>query len=262
MADGGVLILLTTIAKKWLLAAGILFFTCISSVQAMEIEDLIRHMDKLWRGETSHALMSMQVTTKNYQRTMVMETWSRGMDHSLVVIKDPIKDRGVATLKVKENIWNYLPKIDRVAKVPSSMMSGSWMGSHFTNDDLVRESTFETDYDSTISYAGMRDGRLVYEIMSIPKENSAVVWGKIVMIMDQKTLAPLTSEYYDEEGELMRKMLFDKTRKINGFDVPMRMTLLPNDKPDESTIVEYQSIEFAVPLQENFFSLQNLKKGL
>jgi len=175
------------------------------------------------------------------------------------VIREPVKDRGIATLKVKENIWNYLPKINRVTKVPSSMMSGSWMGSHFTNDDLVKESSFEDDYDSHISFEGERDGRNIYELTSLPKPDAAVVWGKVVMLIDQRTLAPLKALYYDEEGVLIRTMSFDQLQEIDGRPIPMRLSLQPEDKPNESTVIVYHSIEFGVPLEPSFFSLQSLK---
>ena len=230
------------------------------SVFAIDVDELIRHIDSLWRGETSHANMTMMVKTQRYQRTMTMEAWSRGNDYSLVSILNPIKDKGIATLKVKENIWNYLPKINRVTKVPSSMMSGSWMGSHFTNDDLVQESTFEDDYTSTITFEGLQKGRLIYELTSIPKENAAVVWGKVVMQIEQKTLAPYRGLYYDEEGILIRTMSFDQIKKIGLRSVPMRMTLQPEDKKDESTVILYNEIKFEVPLQSSFFSLQNLQR--
>lgn len=228
--------------------------------QAIEVEELIRHIDKLWRGETSQATMTMTVRTNRYERSMTMEAWSRGKDYSLIVIRQPVKDRGISTLKVKENIWNYLPKINRVTKVPSSMMSGSWMGSHFTNDDLVKESTYEDDYDSSISFEGERDGRDIYEISSIPKPNAAVVWGKVTMEIEQKTLAPYRALYYDEDGVLIRTMTFDQIRSIDGRAVPMRMSLQPEEKPNESTVISYQAIEFGVPLETAFFSLQNLQQ--
>ncbi len=227
---------------------------------ATEVSELIQHIDKLWRGETSHAKMTMQVKTRRYERSMTLEAWSRGKDYSLIVIRKPIKDKGIATLKVKENIWNYLPKINRVTKVPSSMMSGSWMGSHFSNDDLVKESTFEDDYNSSISFEGKRDGVSIYELTSIPKPNAAVVWGKVVMQIDQKTLAPRIAYYYDEEGTLMRTMRFDQPQLIDKLTVPMRLTLKPEDKPEESTVITYQSIKLDIPLSASFFSLQNLQK--
>lgn len=227
---------------------------------AIELDELIRHIDELWRGDTSRSTMTMTVKTQRYQRSMTMEAWSRGKDYSLLVLQKPIKDKGIATLKVKENIWNYLPKINRVTKVPSSMMSGSWMGSHFTNDDLVKESTFEDDYTSKITFEGQRNGVAIYEMTSIPKPDAAVVWGKVVMEIRQDTLSPYRARYYDEEGLLVRTMTFDQPKKIDKRTVPMRMTLQPEDKPDESTVIVYESIAFEIPLNDSFFSLQNLQK--
>ncbi len=245
---------------KALLVAGLFALMLVAPAQAMDVDTLIRHIDNLWRGETSQALMTMTVKTQRYQRSMSLEAWSRGKDDSLVVIREPIKDRGIATLKVKENIWNYLPKINRVTRVPSSMMSGSWMGSHFTNDDLVKESTFEDDYDSSITFEGTRDGKAIYELTSLPKPDAAVVWGKVVIEIEQQTLAPLRWVYYDEEDTLIRTLSFDQVEKIGARIVPMRLSLQPEDKPGESTVITYQTIEFGVDIKSSFFSLQNLKQ--
>ena len=242
------------------LLLSLLFILVSLPVSAIEIDELIRHIDRLWRGETSRASMTMTVKTQRYKRSMTMEAWSRGKDYSLVVIRNPIKDKGIATLKVKENIWNYLPKINRVTKVPSSMMSGSWMGSHFTNDDLVKESTFEDDFNSSITFEGMRNGMTIYEMTSIPKEDAAVVWGKVMMQIEQKTLAPHRALYYDEEGLLVRTLTFDQPQQIGERTVPMRLTLQPEDKPEESTVIIYNDIVLDVPIADAFFSLQNLQK--
>ena len=231
------------------------------SASAIEIKELIQHIDSLWRGETSKATMTMTVKTRRYERSMTMESWSRGKDYSLVVIRAPIKDKGIATLKVKDNIWNYLPKINRVTKVPSSMMSGSWMGSHFSNDDLVKESTFEDDYTSSITFEGKRNEVSIYELTSIPKPDAAVVWGRVVMEIGQKSLSPLRALYYDEEGLLIRTMTFDQPQKINKLTVPMRLTLQPEDKPEESTVIVYKEIVLDIPLEDSFFSLQNLQRA-
>lgn len=227
---------------------------------ATDIDALIKHIDHLWRGETSRAEMEMQVKTQRYQRTMTMETWSRGKEYSLVRIRNPVKDRGIATLKVEANIWNYLPKINRVTKIPSSMMSGSWMGSHFTNDDLIKESTFAEDYQSAISFEGERNGQMLYEITSIPNVDAAVVWGKVIMQIEQHTLAPLQALYYDEEEVLIRTLTFDQQRTLDDRVIPMRLTLQPTDKPNESTVIIYRNIRFGVPLDSTFFSLKNLQR--
>jgi len=242
------------------LISSLLLLSISLPTSAVTIEELTRHIDELWRGDTSHATMTMTVKTLRYERSMTMEAWSRGKDYSLVVIREPIKDKGIATLKVKENIWNYLPKINRVTKVPSSMMSGSWMGSHFTNDDLVKESTMQDDYISNITFEGKRAGINIYELTSIPKEDAAVVWGKVVMELEQKTLAPYRALYYDEEGLLIRTMTFDQPKIINKLTVPMRLILQPEDKPEESTVIIYKDIVLDIPLKDSFFSLQNLQR--
>jgi outer membrane lipoprotein-sorting protein len=238
----------------------LLSLATLPAVQAMEIDELMSHIDRLWRGDTSQATMTMTVKTRRYERTMTMEAWSRGQDYSLVVIREPVKDRGIATLKVKENIWNYLPKINRVTKVPASMMSGSWMGSHFTNDDLVKESTFIDDFESVISFEGERDGTPIYEVTSIPRPDAAVVWGKVVMSIRQDNFAPLVAHYFDEEGQLVRLMRFDRIERVDGRAIPLRMTLLPQDKPDESTVVVYEKIAFGMALDDNVFSLRGLQQ--
>lgn len=243
-----------------LLVAALLAPGVAGATEALDAETLIRHFDRLWRGDTSKATMTMTVKTLRYERTMTMDAWSRGKDYSLVIIREPVKDRDVATLKVGDNIWNYLPKINRVTKVPSSMMSGSWMGSHFTNDDLVKDSSFEADYRSTISFQGVRDGQQVVEITSMTKPDAPMIWGKVVTLVDAKTLAPRSSRYYDEAGALIRTMTYDHPKTIGERVVPMRMRLQPEDKPEESTVIEYEDITFGVPLEASFFSLQSLQR--
>ncbi len=261
--------------REFLATLVALFFLCTPSLaQEVELKELIRHVDQLWRGQTSHTLMTMTVKTQRYQRTIQMEAWSKGKEHSLVLIRAPKKDKGIATLKVENNIWNYLPKINRVTKVPASMMSGSWMGSHFTNDDLVKESSFEEDYHSSITFQGEREGQLIYEITFIAKDNAAVVWERVVMLIGQENLAPIQALYYGEDTSgintnknkgtvtlpLVRTIQFDQLADISGRIIPQRLTLVPEDKSGESTVVTYQNLTFGVSLRSGFFSLQNLKR--
>ncbi|MDH4247695.1 MAG: outer membrane lipoprotein-sorting protein [Deltaproteobacteria bacterium] len=221
--------------------------------------ELMRRMDELWRGDASHARMTMQVRTRNYTRSMTLESWSRGKEHSLIRILSPKKDEGIATLKVSDNIWNYLPNINRVTKVPASMMGGAWMGSHFTNDDLVRESSFESDYTSTVTFSGEREGVRVYEITSRPRPDAAVVWGKLVTVLTQEGLLPVRTEYFDESEVKVRVMTFSNPVKFSGRLVPSRMELRPLDKPEEFTAIDYEALEFNPALPENLFSLQRLQ---
>lgn len=232
----------------------------VTGAEFSDANALMRHIDRLWRSDSSRATLSMAVQTSRYKRTIKMEAWSKGKDMSLIIIREPKKDRGIATLKVKENIWNYLPKINRVTKVPPSMMSGSWMGSHFTNDDLVKESTFEDDYVSKITFSGKRDGIVIYEVTSIPRPNAPVVWGKVVTEIEKTRLTPLVALYYDEDGVLARTMRFENVKKNGTRYVPMRLVLKPEDKPNESTAITYHDIKFDMKLPDRIFSLQNLQK--
>ncbi len=240
----------------WLGAAALL----VAPAAAMDGKEILRKIDDLWRGTSSAALMSMHVKTENWERTLQMKGYSKGKDLSLVRITLPKQEAGTATLKVEENIWNYLPKTRRVMKVPSSMMMGSWMGSHFTNDDLVRESRLEEDYELELVEKETEDGRAVYELTLLPKPDAPVVWGKIVLEVDRETFIPTWQDYYDEEGTLVRRATYDQVQDIGDRLVPMRMRMAPTEKPDEFTEIVYEKLMFDVDLKDEFFSLQNLKR--
>ncbi|MBW1854948.1 MAG: outer membrane lipoprotein-sorting protein, partial [Deltaproteobacteria bacterium] len=162
-------------------------------------QQILDKIDKMYRGESSIGTYLMKIKTTHWERNLRIKSWTRDLDYTLIRIEYPKKEKGVTTLKVENNLWNYLPKIKRVIKVPSSLMMGSWMGSHFTNDDLVKESTLANDYHHRITFEGKRDGQEVYEITLLPKEEAAVVWGKIVVVVRQKDLIPLYQEYCDEK---------------------------------------------------------------
>lgn len=160
----------------------------VSNARAHEI---LRQVDELWRGESSHAVVKMQVKTAHYTRTIKMDVWSKGKDQSLVRIIFPKKEKGTATLRSANNIYSYLPKTDRTIRLTSGMMAGSWMGSHFTNDDLVDASRREDDFDVQISFEGIRDSQKVIEFTLIPKADAAVVWGKVVLTVRASDFIPL-----------------------------------------------------------------------
>lgn len=228
-----------------------------SQIDAMEI---LTKVDDLWRGESSYAVINMEVLTSHWQRTLKLKVWSLGKDYSLIVITRPPKERGIATLKTHNDIWNYLPRVNRVIRVPTSMMMAGWMGSHFTNDDLVKESRMSEDYDSKITFDGIRNGTEIYELTLIPKPDAPVVWGKIVIVVTKKDLLPTESLYFDEDGELARSMTFTDVKVFSGRTVPATMTLVPADKPDEKTVIRYSQMEFGLKLDTGFFSLRNLSR--
>jgi len=223
-------------------------------------KDLLDKVDDLYRGKSAHGRMTMKVTTTHWTREMSLEFWDQGKDRSLLRILAPLKEKGTATLKAGKEMWNYLPKVKRVIKVPSSMMGGSWMGSHFTNDDLVKESRMADDYDTEISFEGMRDGLEVIELSSIAKKNAAVVWGKLVTLIRKADNLPLRLDYYDEDLRLARRMTFSAIKKMGGRLVPTVSRMVPTDKPNESTEITYQEVEFDVDLPDDLFTLRSLER--
>jgi outer membrane lipoprotein-sorting protein len=202
----------------------------------------------------------MEVVTENWEREMTMELWSLGTDYSLVRLRAPRKEAGTATLMADDDIWNYLPKVDRTIKIPSSMMGGAWMGSHFTNDDLVKESQLIDDYDVELIFDGDRDGANVWEFRLTPKPTAAVVWGHIEYQVRQDDYMPLWTRFYDEDGDLSRTMTYSDFSELGGRLVPAVMEMQPADKPGERTAIAYQELEFDVDIEQSFFSLRNLQR--
>jgi outer membrane lipoprotein-sorting protein len=224
-------------------------------------QEIIDHVDRIMRGESSYGTATMEVVTENWERQMSMEVWSLGTEYSLIRITAPKKEQGTATLKAGDEIWNYLPRVDRTIKIPASMMMGAWMGSHFTNDDLVKESRLIEDYDIAISFDGSRDGATVWELTLTPKPEAAVVWGRIEYQVRQDDWMPTWARYYDEDDDLVRTMTFTDFRVLGGRLVPAVMDVRPEDKPGERTTVRYESLEFDIGIDESFFSLRALRSG-
>ncbi len=221
---------------------------------------IIDRVDRLLRGDSSIGTVDMAVVTDRWERNMKLSIWSEGTDKVLVKVLEPRREAGTATLKVESDIWNYLPKIDRTIRIPSSMMMASWMGSHFTNDDLVRESRLIHDYDIEISYEGDREGVEVYEFTLTPRPDAPVVWGRIVMRIRKADLMPLWSRYYGEDGLLRRTMTFSDFQVMGGRQIPARMRMVPEDKPEEYTEMLYQDLRFDVPIPDGTFSLGALRR--
>jgi len=222
--------------------------------------EILDRVDDLFRGAQSTAKMEMTVTTENWTRTLSMEAWSKGKDKALVRILSPKKERGTATLRSGKEIWNYLPKVKRTIKLPSSMMSGSWMGSHFTNDDLVKESRFAEDYTFQVTFRGKRGAEQLVEIDCRPKPSAAVVWGKVLVEVEASSYLPVRVRYYSEDMKLARTVTFGKNQKFGSRTLPSIMTAVPADKPKESTRIVYQSIDFDTAVPDGMFSLRELQR--
>ncbi len=218
--------------------------------------ELVRAVETQYQGETSYSKATMTIVTGSWTREYTMESWSEGRDKFLTRILAPVKDRGVATLKVNDDMWNYLPKIDRLMKIPSSLMGDGWMGSHITNDDLVKENKIDELYNMTVL---SNDGTIA-SIQCIPKPDAAVVWGNIIYRINIEKLMPVDIQYFDEDGELVRTIVFEDVKKISGRWIPMVMIVQPEDLPGEYTKMVYSELKFDIPLENNMFSVNSLRR--
>lgn len=222
------------------------------------VDDVMDYLNDLYRAESSHARMEMAITTENWSRTLELESWTRGEDLALVVIRAPAREAGTATLKTDEGLWNYAPRADRLMRVPSGMMSDGWMGSHVTNEDMMRESDYVDDYETTLAW-GEDEGRRTIVATSIPSESAAVVYTRVVYVMTADTWTPLRTDFYDGD-DLVRTFRYADVRTIDGKPIPMRMEIIPHESPGESTTVVYQTLEFDARLDADLFTQRGLRR--
>jgi len=222
--------------------------------------EIVDRVARLFITKSSIATVEMRITNENWQRNISMRIWSLREENILVRISSPSEDAGAATLKVGSKIWHYLPKANRTIEMPASMTTTSWMGSHFTLDDLVKQSRLTSDYSVTTSFEGMRDGVAVYEYTLTPKPSAAVVWGKITLEIRQVDLMPISQRYYDEDGKPVRELTFSEYKTVSGRLIPTRLVMQPLNKAGEQTTLVYENIVFDAPISDETFSLSNLKR--
>jgi outer membrane lipoprotein-sorting protein len=191
---------------------------------------------------------------------MEMKTWALEPDYAIVLITAPAKEKGTVTLKRETEIWQWLPSINRVIKIPPSMMMQSWMGSDFTNDDLVRESSVVNDYTHKILGEDTLSGYDCYKIELSPKPQATVVWGKIIVWITKKNYLQLRTDYYDEDGTRMRKMIGGDVKELGGRIIPTHWEMIPLDEEGHKTIMDYLEIKFNIDTDPSFFSQQNMKR--
>lgn len=230
------------------------------SAQELSAREIVSRADAKVRGKTSQGEMKMTIVRPSWTREMSMKSWSKGTDYSLILVTAPARDKGTATLKREKEIWNWQPSIDRVIKLPPSMMMQSWLGSDFTNDDLIRESSMVEDYTQKLLGSETIDGRASYKIEMIPHEDAPVVWGKLLTWIDKEEFIQLKTEFYDEDGYLVNTMLGKNIREMGGKTLATRLEVVPADEEGHKTVVEYLDMEFDKPIPESFFSLQNMKR--
>ncbi len=255
-----------TSSAKWLSILALVPFLVLPPAATADGEtpkrasEILRSVDDLWRGNSSHAITTMRVKTRHYTRTMRLEGWSKGKEQTLFRVLEPKRERGTVTLKSGNHIYTYLPKTDRKIRLTSGMMMGSWMGSHLTNDDLVKEARLEDDYIARISFEGVRDGQNIIEFTLIPKPEAAVVWGKVILVVLADSSTPLSEQFYDEDMQLVRTFSFTDMKLLAGRMRPAVMRVVPVDEPEEFTEFIYEKLELDIEISDHFFSVSNLKR--
>ena len=223
-------------------------------------KEIVAKADKKFKGETSTGEIKMTIVRPTWQREIQMKNWSKGDDYSLILITAPARDKGSGFLKREKEIWNWQPSIDRVIKMPPSMMMQSWMGSDFTNDDLVKQSSVVDDYTHKILGSETIEGRDCYQIEMVPKEGAAVVWGRVVIWIDKADFLQLKTEFYDEDDYLAHTIFGKKIKNLGGKLLPSVLEVVPADDEGHKTMVEYLWIKFDEPIKDQFFSVQSLKR--
>lgn len=231
-----------------------------ASAQNPDPAEIIRNMEDVMRGNSSYAEMTMSIERPRYTREFSIKSWALGEDFSLILITAPARDQGTTFLKRKNEIWNFVPNIDRTIKLPPSMMSQSWMGSDFSNDDLVRESSTVDDYEHRILREETIDGRDAWVLELIPKPDTPIVWGKVLLWVSKYGYLQLRVENYDQRDRLASTMEFSEIRKLGGREIPSRMTMVPADRPNQRTVITYHSLEFDIDISESFFTQQNMRR--
>ncbi|MDA0791703.1 MAG: outer membrane lipoprotein-sorting protein [Proteobacteria bacterium] len=249
--------------SRFLLAPLLAMFTAFAAATgeagdgagADRARQVIDDMEQLYRGDASRADITMIVKTPQYEREMSMSALTQGDDYAIYRIMSPKKDRGISTLKREQQMWNFFPKINKVIKVPPSMMMGSWMGSDFTNDDLVKQTSLVDEY-----HLDLEETETEYRIKLTPKQDTVTVWGQIDYIVDKERMLPLEQTFYDDRGTKVRRMLFTEPREFAGKTLPSVLEMVPLNKAGHSTRVIYDALDFEpADVSEDAFTLRNLK---
>jgi len=224
----------------------------------IDVDAVVKYFEDLYRSDSSVSVAKLIVTKPRRERTLEMKMWTRGEERALIVIQSPAREKGTATLKVEKNLWNYLPRIKRTIRIPPSMMLASWMGSDFSNDDLVKESSYSKDY--VYELVGPSEDPKGWRVRFTAKPDIVGLWNRFELVVSEDARIPLEAEYYDRKDRLARTVHWSEVKVFDGKRIPSRMTLVPQDKEGHKTEMIYLDIDFEVDVPEATFSLSNLEQ--
>ncbi|MFQ3352116.1 MAG: outer membrane lipoprotein-sorting protein [Candidatus Marivariicella framensis] len=238
----------------------IVFAFTFSSIYSQSALEIIKITDSRLRGDSSYAEMTITIVRPKWEKKMALKSWSKGTDYSVSLVTSPAKEKGSVFLKRKKEAWNYLPTIERTIKLPPSMMTQNWMGTDFTNDDLIKQSSMVVDYTHKIIGTEIIENLNCWKLELIPTENASVVWGKLNVWIDKKDYMQLKIEFYDEDLEIVNRMVGSKINEYNGKKLPSRLEYYPLDDEGNKTVIEYKVWNFDVSIPENYFSTQYVSR--
>jgi len=225
---------------------------------ATDARAVVRAAVDHWRGLSSYSLMTMEIHRPDWNRTMSMRVWTKGDDRSLVRVTEPKKDSGNGTLTDHDEMWSFSPKVNRVIKIPSSMMSQSWMGSDFSNRDIARQDDIVDQYEHTLLDSGEDGGHTVYTIQSVPHEDAAVVWGQEVLSIRDDFIV-LSHDFYDQDGDMVKSLRTLEIAQMGGRTVASRQRMTKAGAPEEWTEVRVEDVEYGLDIGDAVFTLSNLR---
>ena len=232
----------------------------VTSQSALSAEEIIKKADEKVRGKTNHSIMEMEIVRPTWKRNISFKAWGRGLDYSMTYITSPAKDKGQVFMKRKTEMWNWMPTIGRMIKIPASMMSQGWMGSDYTNDDILKESSMVVDYNHNLVAEEKVEGFDCYKIEMIPKEEAAVIWGKVHKWITKDEFIQIKSEYFDEDDDLVKSDFGYDFKIMDGRLIPTRIEIVPADEEGKKTVLYLTEIQFDIDLPESYFSQQNMKR--
>ncbi len=221
--------------------------------------EIVRKMDEKVKGKTTHADITVKIIRPKWDREMTLKLWTKGSDYSMIYVTAPVKEKGNAFLKRNKEVWNWVPGIEKIIKLPPSMMSQSWMGTDFTNDDLVKHSSVLNDYTHQLAGEATVDGSACYKIIMTPKPDASVVWGKVISYIDKKEYIQRKAEFYDEDDVLVNILKGTDVKMLGGKMLASKIEMTPVDKPGNKTVLIYNTLTFDQPIADDFFTPDKMK---
>tara|TARA_Y100000996_G_C22552481_1_gene654260 strand:- start:460 stop:1194 length:735 start_codon:yes stop_codon:yes gene_type:complete len=238
----------------------VFIFLNFSFIYSQSPLEIIKIADNRLRGNSSYSEITITIVRPKWEKKMNVKSWSRGTDYSVSLVTSPAKEKGSVFLKRKKEAWNYLPTIERTIKLPPSMMTQNWMGTDFSNDDLIKQSSMVVDYNHKIIGTEIIENLNCWKLELIPTEEASVVWGKLIVWIDKKDFMQLKTEFYDEDLEIVNKMVGSNIKVFNNKKLPSILEYYPLDEEGNKTVIEYNIWDFNVSIPENYFSTQYVSR--